>query len=130
MMSYEDAVDQYMHGYCMFMAAALHHRYGFKIGLASVMYSGRGCPNGERLSHAWVKTPDGHYLDIQGLQSLKEMTSFFGDCPEGTYTLHEEASLEYLEKLSCGKLGADEYDVRLALKVAQEHLKKELRKWE
>ncbi len=120
-MSEEDAVDQYMNGYCMFMAAALHHRYGFRIGLVAINHG-----DGERLCHAWVTKPDGKCLDIQGCQTLRQMTGFMGDCPEARYTLHEYTDLPHLERLAGTKLPADEPDVQLALSVAQQYLSKEL----
>lgn len=51
-MTEEEVADQYMHGYCMFMAAALHHQYGFPIGLFTIKHGGE-----ERLSHAWPRLP-------------------------------------------------------------------------
>ncbi len=33
---YQEYCEQYMNGYCMFMAAALHHEYKFPIGFLTI----------------------------------------------------------------------------------------------
>lgn len=118
--SEEDAVEQYMHGYCMFLASALHHQYGFPIGLVSIQHEDK-----LRLSHAWV-VKDGKCLDIQGFQTLEEMTDFMGDAPEAVYKLYEKTDLAHLEGLAGVSLPADEKDVKEALRVAQFYLAREL----
>ena len=88
----EDEVDQYMHGYCMFMAAALHHQYGFPVGLLSVTHQ----DNIERLSHAWVVLPNGKCLDIQGEQTLRQVTIFREDAVESDglkFQIHKNTTL-------------------------------------
>jgi hypothetical protein len=118
-MTEEEAVDQYMHGYCMFMAAALHHKYGWPIGLMTIEH------DKVRLSHAWVITPKGH-LDIQGIQTLEQVTVWMNDSPECNYQIRLSVPLDLLEELAEVKLLATEPDVVLALATAQKYLGREL----
>lgn len=120
--AYQEKVDQYMHGYCMFFAASLYHRYGFPIALMTVLIGH------ERLSHAWVVTPHGCF-DIQGIQTLKEMTAFQDDAPDTRYKLYNPTTLDHLEQLAGTKLPADDPDVMLALAAAETFLEPDLQKW-
>lgn len=124
---YLEAVDQYMHGYCMFMAAALHHRYGFPVGLLTITHADKK----ERLCHAFVVLPNGKFMDVQGEQTLKEVTSFQEDgISDGiTYKVYSPTTLSHLEKLSGTLLPNNEPDVKLALEVAQKYLDRELQNW-
>lgn len=106
-----------MHGYCMFMAAALHHAYGFPVGVLTVTHDGV-----ERLSHAWVVLPSGRHLDIQGEQSLKQVTQFRLDAPEANWKVYCPTTLTHLEQLAGTPLPPDEPDVIAALDVAQLYL--------
>lgn len=119
-MSEEETVDQYMNGYCMFMAAAIHHHYGLPVGLLTVTH------DTERLSHAWVVLPNGKCLDIQGVQTLKQVCAFSEDCRELLYTVHNPTTLEHLEVLAKTKLPADDDEVKIALVAAQRYLSREL----
>ena len=115
-MNEEEIVDQYMNGYCMFMAAALHHHYGLPVGLLTVTH------DTERRSHAWVVLPSGKCLDIQGVQTLKQVCAFSEDCPERLYKVYNPTTLEHLEALAKTKLPVDDEEVRTALAAAQSYL--------
>jgi hypothetical protein len=76
---YQDAVDAYMHGKCMYLAAALHFKYGLSIEAAT--YDSARPKQHPRIServhdiyHCWVVLPNGERFDIRGAQSLEEMT--------------------------------------------------------
>ena len=107
-------VDQYMNGYCMFMAAAIHHKSGLPIGLMTVTH-----PCGVKLSHAWIDLPDGKCLDIQGVQRFEQMNEWIYDV-ELEFKIYRNTTLQHLEELSKANLGAEEKDVRLALEIALE----------
>lgn len=120
----QEQVDQYMCGYCMFMAAALHHNCGYPIALMTITFGGQ-----ERLSHAWVVHPKGKHLDIQGFQTLKQVTSFSEDNIDGQkYTLYCPTDLATLERFAGIRLPADEPDVVKAFDVAKKMLSKEIAK--
>jgi hypothetical protein len=110
-------IDKYMHGYCMFLAAALHQKYGFPVALLTVRHRGV-----ERLSHAWVVLPNGKHLDIRGEQTLEEMCSYFPSSDPFLYRLYNPTTFAHLEQLSGTKLRPEEEDVLLALSVAHQCL--------
>ncbi len=111
----EDVEDLYMHGYCMFLAAALHHEYGFPLGILTVEVGGK-----EVLSHAWVVVPGGH-LDIRGTQTLDGVTSF-QEGGGGKYRVIVPTTLSHLEELTGIPLPSDYPDVADAMGVAELHL--------
>ncbi len=110
----DEIVDQYMHGYCMFMAAAIHHKSGLPIGLMTIEHS---C--GVRLSHAWIDLPDGKCLDIQGIQTIQQITEWIHDV-ELEFKIYRNTTLQHLEELSRANLSADDEEVQLALEIALE----------
>lgn len=109
-MDVDEIVDQYMHGYCMFLAAAIHHKSKLPIGLLTVTTS-----FGTYLGHAWVELPDGKCLDIQGVQTLNEITA-----ESVNFKVYRNTTLEHLEQLSKCDLSMNEEEVRIALKIALE----------
>lgn len=67
--------EQYNYGRCMFLAIALHRRYGFEIQAAIV-----NDKDGESwIGHAWVKLPDGLFFDIMGKYEDSSELDSFGD---------------------------------------------------
>jgi len=94
----------------MFLAAALHHEYGFPI---CVMTSPENS-----LKHAWVMLPSGKHLDITGEKTLEEITEF----SELQENILFSSTLTHLEALSGTKLPKDDPDVVEALVVAKEFL--------
>ncbi len=122
-MNYIEALDDYMHGFCMFLAAALHHEYKLPIGLMTLKYKGKTF-----LSHSWV-IKNGKCIDIQGAQTFQEITGYNKDNDGqmgARYTVYQPTTLQHLEELAQTKLPSDEPDVVKALQVAKEFLKEEL----
>lgn len=109
---YQSAVEQYMNGYCMFMAAALHHKYNVPIGLLLIKH------DKWHLCHAWVCLPNGKYFDVQGQQNLKQVTSFREDT-EMEYKVICPATLAELESISKADLSVGESDVVRALEITE-----------
>jgi len=109
---YYNAVDHYMHGYCMFMAAALHHKYNYPIGILTITH------DRERLSHCWVVAEDG-YIDIQGVQTLDQVSYFKEDAQK--WAIYCPTTLQELERFAGCKLPPDEPDVIQATKVLEKY---------
>lgn len=68
----EDVVEQYSYGDCMWLALALHNRYGWPI--RAQMH--RDAVHGDYVAHAYCVMPDGRECDILGPQ---EHVDPFGD---------------------------------------------------
>lgn len=113
-MNDEDLIDKYMNGFCMYLAAAIRHKTGWPIGLMTVFHKEREC-----LSHAWIKTPTNECLDVQGLQTLEQVTIWSQDAPEIRYTIYESTTLSHLERLVGHALDLDDPDVTEAMFVCE-----------
>lgn len=102
-------IDQYMNGYCMFMAAAIHHKYKLPIGLMTVE---------GRLSHAWIELPDGNCFDIEGIKTIEQIMEY-----SDNVRVYRNITLRHLEELSGTKLEEGDEEVKIALDVVQNRSK-------
>jgi hypothetical protein len=68
-------IEKYMFGHCFYLAAALHHHFGFPIECAIYRTNTEGIEGEEPwlCHHCWVVLPDGMRLDIRGDMSYESM---------------------------------------------------------
>jgi hypothetical protein len=88
----EDITERYTCGRCMWLALALHRRFGWPI--KAQMY----CRGDEYLAHVYVVHPSGFDIDIYGPEFEMPM---YGD---KTRDFTEEELLEYLSCVSREKI--------------------------
>lgn len=117
MFNRNDVVQRYMNGYCMYLAAALHHEYGFPISVSLVPYGAK-----YSLYHCWVTLPNKMCLDIKGEQTLEAISGTMGQ--KGSKVVCN-VSIDELDEL-CDwikePLAVDNTVVARALEIAQLYL--------
>lgn len=116
--AYFELVEQYMHGDCAYLAAAMHHLYKLPLGMLIVFHRSKHNVETAHLSHAWAVAAEG-YVDIQGLQTLDQVSYFKVDASK--WEILCPVSLAELEEFLAQKLPADNPDVIKATIVLEKY---------
>lgn len=112
----ESTVEAYVCGKCMYLAAALHRRYGFEIQLA---LADPGSPHAY-IEHAWVIEPNtGNLIDIDG-QYPEHKNGWLGPTDQRVTGLNEAMLKEWVVATATRPLPQTEWD--LAVEEAEQLL--------
>jgi len=147
---YQAMVQKYMNGCCMYLAAALHHKFGYRLGMSTIFDSFSGK---ETVYHVWVNLPNKQCLDVTGEQSFEKITAevkrkykmagkrrlspdeIEARYRNGTfnekdfqYRIYRNVSLKKVERICKRKLPPNRFEVMEGLGVALQFLSKNWRK--
>ncbi|MEP8041620.1 hypothetical protein ABJY94_18500 [Vibrio parahaemolyticus] len=108
----ESAIDllneHYCYGHCMDLAIALHRAYGYTIQASMV--------ESKWVGHAWVRLPDGTYLDILSRYTDTDELESFGD-GECTLSFTNEGDFVSMLEIKDNELEVFSNDLAIAQEV-------------
>ena len=116
----EEDIDSYVSGKCMYLAGAIHRKFGWDISLTIDFPEDKGC----YIGHAWAVNPiNGYCVDIDGSYPL-ERNGWIAVYSEVKNGLNEKQLFEITEKTSGRPLSQEEWenDILEATQVLEKYL--------